>query len=289
MCLYFYRPSALVLSQKSRAVAKLKRRRPYDCKNSTDETVDHVKRPNGKSNNNPLAASSDDTIRIKTEQCEEPIKSEQNVISESNVESEQSTNENVNADKVDDKINDKIDVKRETDDDTVDSIDNSISGADESNNLGKNGNGNEPEPMIVDECSPSLPSKASPKNPNDVVMRSRSITILKRSDLKSILQKLMDRAEEQPLNMVSTKTGPGASLSGTGNYISANSSVLSRNNDLYYQQQHVSPRKRILREFEKVSLEDSTANSTKRSRSKGNIIFYHIKVVFTSICMATTD
>lgn len=267
MSLYFYRPSSLVLSQKSRAVTKLKRRRPYDNKISADERVNHVKRPNGKSNNNSLFASNDETACVKIEQCDEPIKSEQSIIKKTNVENEQTINENVDAEKVDNNI--KLEVKRETDGDTVDSIDNSISGAEESKSLGKNGNGNEPEPMIVDECP--LPSKSSPKSPKYmVVMRSRSITILKRPDLKSILQKLMDRAEEQPLNMVSTKTGPGAGLSGTGNYISPNSTALSRNNDLYYQQQHVSPRKRILREFEKVSLEDSTANSTKRSRSKGN-------------------
>lgn len=92
-------------------------------------------------------------------------------------------------------------------------------------------------------------------------------TRIKRPKLNDILQKLIDKLAEQPQSVVGMQTGPGASalLSG-GN-------GTSRSSDLGYYQQHVSPRKRILREFEKVSLEDAanTSTSTKRSRSKGGI------------------
>lgn len=87
---------------------------------------------------------------------------------------------------------------------------------------------------------------------------------LKRPKLNDILQKLIDKLAEQPQNVVGTQTGPGAGVLLSGG------NGTSRTNDLGYYQQHVSPRKRILREFEKVSLEDAAnTSSTKRSRSKG--------------------
>lgn len=87
---------------------------------------------------------------------------------------------------------------------------------------------------------------------------------LKRPKLNDILQKLIDRLAEQPQSVVGTQTGPGAGVLLSGG------NGTSRTNDLGYYQQHVSPRKRILREFEKVSLEDAAnTSSTKRSRSKG--------------------
>lgn len=87
---------------------------------------------------------------------------------------------------------------------------------------------------------------------------------LKRPKLNDILQKLIDKLAEQPQNVVGTQTGPGAGVLLSGG------NGTSRMNDLGYYQQHVSPRKRILREFEKVSLEDAAnTSSTKRSRSKG--------------------
>lgn len=89
-------------------------------------------------------------------------------------------------------------------------------------------------------------------------------TALKRPKLNDILQKLIDKLAEQPQNVVGMQTGPGAgALLSSGN-------GTTRSSDLGYYQQHVSPRKRILREFEKVSLEDAAnTSSTKRSRSKG--------------------
>lgn len=88
------------------------------------------------------------------------------------------------------------------------------------------------------------------------------VTRIKRPKLNDILQKLIDKLAEQPHSVVGMQTGPGASA-----ILSAGNGA-SRSGDLGYYQQHVSPRKRILREFEKVSLEDAANTSTKRSRSK---------------------
>lgn len=84
--------------------------------------------------------------------------------------------------------------------------------------------------------------------------------MLFRTKLTKIIEKLITKVSEQPANQVPTQIGPGFHLSST-----------TRSNDLYYHQQHVSPRKRILREFEKVSLEETSNLTTqKRSRSKSN-------------------
>lgn len=80
-----------------------------------------------------------------------------------------------------------------------------------------------------------------------------------RAKLSTILQKLIDKLPTG-LSYLS-KVSPGGGL------INHFSSTPSRISELHNHQQHVSPRKRILREFEKVSLED---NITKRSRAKCN-------------------
>lgn len=265
MCLYFYRPSAIVLSQKSRTVAKRKSRRPYDNRNAVNEMIDHVKRTNGtKLNDAALSVDSDNNTK-----CMKTIKKELNEQATNEQDNNESNNKNIEDSKENsqvDNVNIKDEVKIENDSDMVDSINNRSCEKIEEN-------GKDSEPMIVDECK--LPTKKCPEPPiNDkLILRSKTVALLKRTDLSSILQKLINRVQGQPHSAVSTKTGPGAGLLATGNYISPNSSTLSRNTDLYYHQQHVSPRKRILREFEKVSLEDSTPNSTKRSRSKsGNTL-----------------
>lgn len=87
---------------------------------------------------------------------------------------------------------------------------------------------------------------------------------LTRSKLGKVLEKLIEKVSNQPQNVVTTQIGPGA-----GTILS---STAIRSSDLGQFQQHVSPRKRILREFEKVSLEESTSNPAlmKRSRSKSD-------------------
>ncbi|CAD7092230.1 unnamed protein product [Hermetia illucens] len=81
-----------------------------------------------------------------------------------------------------------------------------------------------------------------------------------RAKLSTILEKLIDRLPTGLYYL--SKVNPPPS-SGMINHFPASARIT----ELHNHQQHVSPRKRILREFEKVSLED---NSTKRSRAKAN-------------------
>lgn len=80
-----------------------------------------------------------------------------------------------------------------------------------------------------------------------------------RQKLTVILQKLMDRIPES-IVLLSV-----SGLQGVVNHMTSNNPRIDL---MHHQQQHVSPRKRILREFEKVSLEDLT--TMKRSRAKGS-------------------
>lgn len=84
--------------------------------------------------------------------------------------------------------------------------------------------------------------------------------LLRSPKLSNVIEKLITRVSEKPMNVTTTQTGPGIHFTSS-----------SRSNDLLFAHQHVSPRKRILREFEKVSLEDRNSNTQKRSRSKSNV------------------
>lgn len=77
------------------------------------------------------------------------------------------------------------------------------------------------------------------------------------SKISSVIEKLIARVSEKPISVTSTQTGLGIHFASS-----------SRSNELFFPHQHVSPRKRILREFEKVSLEDRNSTTQKRSRSK---------------------
>lgn len=118
MCLYFYRPSAIVLSQKSRTVAKRKSRRPYDNKNAVNEIIDYVKRTNGTNLN------SDNNTK-----CMKTIKNELNEQKSNEQDNNETNNKNDEDSKessqVDSKVNVKEEIKIENDGDTVDSINNS--------------------------------------------------------------------------------------------------------------------------------------------------------------------
>lgn len=311
MCLYFHRPSVLVLTRKSRAIAKCKRRRPYDNKNAANEIVDHEKRA---ANDDGIDISNGTTTSAPTSSTHAPIDADGTTCEMSVENNENNVNDAIDEateaaartkpdekDKVNNESNEKlsdeqINVKSEENkgdasetvgvkceaSDTVDSIssrggdETKGSSVDDSAKLTENGDVKvKAEPMIVDECpgdEPANPLKADTRPDDQLPLKSKTLALLKRPKLASIIQKLIIRVQDQPLNAVTTKTGPGASLSATGNYISPSSAMISRNNDLYYHQQHVSPRKRILREFEKVSLEDSTGNHTKRSRSKNTAL-----------------
>lgn len=119
------------------------------------------------------------------------------------------------------------------------------------------------EEGVDEKKSSTTRIKADAQNSDGILPTKQ--TILRRPKLNDILQKLIDNLAEQPQSVVGMQAGPGA-----GALLSGGNGT-SRTSDLNYYQQHVSPRKRILREFEKVSLEDAanTSSSTKRSRSKG--------------------
>lgn len=228
--MYYYRPTAIVLHAKCFSISKLKRRRPHDTKLSANQQIEYAKR----------------TILMASKSM--------NIADETN----------------DEKVKDAGNIEDETSIDAVDSGDSSakqnVLNADEiksaaSTRATSNVCESDENAMAIDEPSSiqSTVDEISAKVEKLPIKQKR----LKRPELRSILQKLIDKLAEQPQNVVGMQTGPGAGalLSGNGT---------SRTNDLGYYQQHVSPRKRILREFEKVSLEDSANTSmTKRSRSKG--------------------
>lgn len=87
---------------------------------------------------------------------------------------------------------------------------------------------------------------------------------LNRQKLTIVLQKLMDRIPESIVLL---------SVSGSQGVVNHMTTNNPRIEMLHHQQQHVSPRKRILREFEKVSLDDLT--TMKRSRAKGSNNNHH--------------
>lgn len=97
-----------------------------------------------------------------------------------------------------------------------------------------------------------------------------------RLKLSTIVQKLIDRMPLRlaQLSKLNQSIGPTNSFCGSTNTISqkvspSNASTATRL--VEYSQHHVSPRKRILREFEKVSLEDNSISAGgKRSRAKNN-------------------
>lgn len=97
-----------------------------------------------------------------------------------------------------------------------------------------------------------------------------------RHKLNTIVQKLIDRMPLRlaQLSKLKQSVGPTNSFCGSTNPPSqkvspSNASTTTRL--VEYPQHHVSPRKRILREFEKVSLEDnSNLAGGKRSRAKSN-------------------
>lgn len=155
-----------------------------------------------------------------------------------------------------------------------------------------------PAPETETECNKQGDEEKRLKKPENIKNRAK---------LNTIVQKLMDASasriaahsaphsfknstqQDSPstTNAAVSFTPPNSSslsissisLSGTsGGSKNQNPKVSPPSNTaasrlVEYHQQHVSPRKRILREFEKVSLEDnSAAAGGKRSRAKGNNI-----------------
>lgn len=113
------------------------------------------------------------------------------------------------------------------------------------------------------DCKPTDPDDGEPKieidEPKETKIKCYKRRLIRSAKIGNVIEKLITKVSEQPVNVSSTQTGPGFHFTSS-----------SRSNDLLYSHQHVSPRKRILREFEKVSLEDRNSTTLKRSRSKSN-------------------
>uniref|UniRef100_A0A1B0CEZ2 Uncharacterized protein n=1 Tax=Lutzomyia longipalpis TaxID=7200 RepID=A0A1B0CEZ2_LUTLO len=94
------------------------------------------------------------------------------------------------------------------------------------------------------------------------VKTMKTVKILKNKiPLSTIVQKLMDRL---PTGLILLTKTPALVAN---HHFSASSSPKVDN---AHHQQHVSPRKRILREFERVSLDDTSSQSMKRHRAKNS-------------------
>lgn len=104
------------------------------------------------------------------------------------------------------------------------------------------------------------------KTENVFKRKKGNTKLLKKQKLNDILQKLIDRIPEGVTLLPVTGT--------LVNHLS--SSTSGRSIDLHQPQQHVSPRKRILRELEKVSLDDQS--TMKRSRAKGTNTISHLVI-----------
>ncbi|CAD6992167.1 unnamed protein product [Ceratitis capitata] len=142
--------------------------------------------------------------------------------------------------------------------------------------------GSEPELNGSSNDVPVLNSKVDKVDPNDqgFCVKLNEDQRLKapkqRVKLNIIVQKLIDRVPERlaQLSRLSQSVGSSNSIQGHSNLISQKvpqQCTSSSTRLVEYPQQHVSPRKRILREFEKVSLEDNcNVAGGKRSRAKSN-------------------
>lgn len=148
---------------------------------------------------------------------------------------------------------DESECKTEKADDNGDTVDSSI---------GKTENKliSDDEKMdfkVSDECN----SKFDESIPLKIENNPRNKKQVHSSKLSGVIEKLITKVFEKPMNVTSTQTGLGIQFSSS-----------NRSNELFFPHQHVSPRKRILREFEKVSLEDHRNSTTqKRSRSKSSV------------------
>lgn len=114
----------------------------------------------------------------------------------------------------------------------------------------------------VTPVTPATPPTTTTTTTTPTQMESTRQKRLRRpTKIGGVIERLIVRASEQPQSVTTTQTGLGFSFS---------PAQQSRSSDLMHSHQHVSPRKRFLREFEKVSLEDrqSSGGTQKRSRSK---------------------
>lgn len=161
---------------------------------------------------------------------------------------------------------DEIKVKHEEVQDSEDTVDNSKGKT--SKKLNDYDDNEKMDFTIGDERNSKLEetlindikiSNSKETNQFESMKQYRKKRMQRTSKLSSVIERLISKVSEKPMNVTSTQTGLGIHFS-----------TSSKSNELFFPHQHVSPRKRILREFEKVSLEDRNSTTKKRSRSKSN-------------------
>lgn len=258
MTLYFLRPAGSVLSAHLHKTARVCRRRPYfritDLEDSTDAkplaTQDHQASPND---------CPQDTTKLQDSKDERDVVDAGKPI------------ENVSKDNIKDLNDQDEDIPKETHGDEtptkcvsikVEKMETSTT-EDADKSLEKSRRHSESMDFIDVETIKNEPFETQAKTsarPRFLVRRTkpRNTKCAKRRQLHDVLQLLIDRIPKDS----NPATARG---SGSMNHLTT---ATSRMSDAHNHQQHVSPRKRILRELEKVSLEDS--QSMKRSRSKTN-------------------
>lgn len=230
MNLYYYRPAALALSEASKLVTKYVRRQPHTRRNHMC-AVQYAKRNVQRS---ILSKVKEEDIEIDIDV--KNIKKED--LNEVNDKGQD------NGDTVD-SSNGKSECKFGSDDEKM-----SYKSGDEIN-LKLN------EPIAAKDIKIETSSKDN--QAKQLTNCRKRQTVRSTYNLSGVIEKLIARVSEKPVNVTSTQTGLGIQFSSS-----------SRSNELFFPHQHVSPRKRILREFEKVSLEDRNSSTQKRSRSKSS-------------------
>lgn len=231
--LYYYRPTPLALSEASKLVSKYVRRQPHSRRNHS--AVQYVK----------SSVQKPTLIRVKEEEEDIEIDiDEKNKIDDTNEakDKRQEIGDTVDSSngKAENKFSnddDKMGCKIKTEQTNIEITNSKLS-----------------EPIAAEDIKIEKSSK------NDQATYLRKIRKKQTSsNLSGVIEKLIAKVSEKPVNVTSTQTGLGIQFSAS-----------SRSNELFLPHQHVSPRKRILREFEKVSLEDRNSSTQKRSRSKSS-------------------
>lgn len=231
---FYYRPIELILSKDSQAISKRIQRQPYS-KHFDEKSIKYAKR------------SKSNLIESKVKKQDDDSQSVSKDLVESSKTLENQNENSVEVDTVDSSTNGDTESKpKHTNNDAHDEEDNKM---EYKNDIEANATNSTNQKDENAKCNENSPTPET----------NRKKRLHCSTKINSVIEKLIAKASEQPQNVL-CQTGPGFHFS----------SSATRSNDLFPPHQHVSPRKRFLREFEKVSLEDRISNTQKRSRSKSN-------------------
>uniref|UniRef100_A0A6P4ER76 Protein hairless n=1 Tax=Drosophila rhopaloa TaxID=1041015 RepID=A0A6P4ER76_DRORH len=257
LSLFYHRPRNSALGRAALRTASRKRRRPHEPLTTNEEQQPMfevaVKAENG-----------DDTLKAETAEVEEGGAQSENSANEIKTEKSETIKREEDAEGPEKAVNDdseskeaasalKVDVQPK--DETVEKM-----------------NTSEDEEAVTAPLTVSTIPVNGDLN-GELIARVGKPKPIQRAKLSSIIQKLIDgvpaRLEQMSKTPVATATTTTASAERSGggvigslghsltHKVSPPSSASAASRLVEYHHQHVSPRKRILREFEKVSLEDN--------------------------------